>query len=202
MVFFFSTGTVLASSFWLAHWTKLTWIDQQDPHYAYVYIGLAAGSLISALGRSCLCFQVLINCSSKLHKAMLTSVLKSPVRFFDVNPAGRILNRFAMDIGYMDEVLPYTLLQTVQYIMFTVSILVLASVANVWVLGACVPFTILSLYLSSRYIRAAREMKRMEAITCSLVCTHVTDSIHGITTIRVYKRQEEFIERFYRFDIS
>ncbi|KAL9960115.1 hypothetical protein ACROYT_G033523 [Oculina patagonica] len=192
-------GAVLASSFWLAHWTRLSWIDQQDPNNAYVYIGLAGGSLISALGRSCLFFQALINCSSKLHKAMLTSVLKSPVQFFDVNPAGRILNRFAMDIGYMDEVLPYTLLQTVQYIMFTVSILVLASVANVWVLGASVPFTILSLYLSSRYIRAAREMKRMEAITCSLVCTHVTDTIHGITTIRVYRRQEEFIERFYSY---
>ena len=200
-VFFVSTGAVLASSFWLVHWTNLSWIDQQDVHNAYVYIGLAGGSLLSALARSWLFFQALIDCSCKLHAAMLTSVLKAPVRFFDVNPAGRILNRFAMDIGYMDEVLPYKLLETLQYVMFNVGILVLVSVANVWVIGASVPFTVLSLYLSKRYIRAAREIKRIEAITCSLVCTHMTDTIHGITTIRVYKRQQEFIERFYRFDI-
>lgn len=201
MPYFLSTGAVLASSFWLAHWTKLPLIHQQDPYNVYVYVGLAGGCLISALCRSFLFFHGLINCSSNLHLTMLTSLLKTSVRFFDVSPAGRILNRFAKDIGCMDEVLPYTLLEAVQYIMFTTSILVLVSVANVWVIGASVPFTILSLYLSKRYIRAAREIKRIEAITCSLVCTHMTDTIHGITTIRVYKRQQEFIERFYRFDI-
>ncbi|KAJ7353988.1 hypothetical protein OS493_030837 [Desmophyllum pertusum] len=194
-------GAVLASSFWLAHWTKLSWTDQQDAYNVYVYVGLAGGCLISALCRSFLSFQGLINCSSNLHMAMLTSLLKAPVRFFDVNPAGRILNRFAKDVGCMDEVLPYTLVEAVQYLIFIISILVLISVANVWVVGASVPFTFLSLYFSRCYIRAAREIKRIEAITCSPVCTHVADTIQGITTIRVYKRQEEFMETFYRFVI-
>ncbi|KAL9960218.1 hypothetical protein ACROYT_G033645 [Oculina patagonica] len=192
-------GAVLASSFWLAHWTKLPWQHQQDPYNVYVYVGLAGGCLISALCRSFLSFHGLIHCSSHLHTAMLTSLLKSPVRFFDANPAGRILNRFANDIGCMDEVLPYTLLEAIQYIMFTISILVLVSVANVWVIGASVPFVALSLYLSRRHIRAAREIKRIEAITSSPVCTHVADTIQGITTIHIYKRQEDFIERFYSY---
>ncbi len=202
MAYFLSTGAVLASSFWLAHWTKLPWQHQQDPFNVYVYIGLAGGCLIAALCRSFLSFFGLINCSSNLHTAMLTSLLKAPVRFFDVNPAGRILNRFAKDIGCMDEVLPPTLVEAGQYIMFTISILVLVSVANVWVIGASVPFTALSLYLGRRHLRATREIKRIEAITSSLVCTHVADTIQGITTIRVYKRQEDFIEQFYRFAIS
>ncbi|KAL9960216.1 hypothetical protein ACROYT_G033643 [Oculina patagonica] len=192
-------GAVLASSFWLAHWTKLPWQHQQDPFNVHVYIGLAGGCLIAALCRSFLSFFGLINCSSNLHTAMLTSLLKAPVRFFDVNPAGRILNRFAKDIGCMDEVLPPTLVEAGQYIMFTISILVLVSVANVWVIGASVPFTALSLYLGRRHLRATREIKRIEAITSSLVCTHVADTIQGITTIRVYKRQEDFIEQFYSY---
>ncbi len=199
MIYFLSTGAVLASSFWLAHWTKLPWQHQQDPLNVHVYIGLAGGCLIAALCRSFLSFLGLIHCSSNLHTAMLTSLLKSPVRFFDVNPADRILNRFAKDIGCMNEVLPYTLLEAGQYIMFTLSILVLVSAANVWVIGASVPFTVLSLYLSRRHIRPAREIKRIEAITSSTVCAHVADTIQGITTIRVYKRQEEFIDLFYRF---
>ena len=98
----------------------------------------------------------------------------------------------------MDEVLPYVLSESVQYAMFTISILVLISVANVWIIGASVPFTILSLYVSKRYTITAREIKRIEAITNSPVCSHVTDTIQGITTVRVYKREAVFLDRFYR----
>ena len=155
--------------------------------------------MITALCRCFLFFYGLVNCSSNLHMAMLTSLLKAPVHFFDRNPVGRILNRFANDIGSMDEVLPYALLEAVQYIMFTISVLILVSVANFWVIGASVPFTVLALYISRRHIRAARDMKRIDAVSCSAVCTHVADTIQGIATIRVYKRQEDFIGHFYRF---
>ena len=49
--FFCCSGVVVASSFWLANWTRLSWQDQQDPYNAYVYISLAGGSLLSALCR-------------------------------------------------------------------------------------------------------------------------------------------------------
>ena len=199
MWFFLSTGAALAASFWLARWTKLPLVHQQHLYNVYIYVGLAGGCLITALCRSFLFFFGLVNCSSNLHMAMLTSLLKAPVHFFDVNPVGRILNRFANDIGSMDEVLPYTLLEAVQYIMFTISVLILVSVANFWVIGASVPFTVLALYISRRHIRAARDMKRIEAVSGSAVCTHVADTIQGITTIRAYKRQEDFIGHFYRF---
>ena len=192
------TGAVLASSFWLAYWTKQSWEDQQKAENAYVYIYLASGCFIFALTRSFLSFYGMIKSSSRLHTAMLTSLLKTSVSFFDVNPAGRILNRFAKDIGCMDEVLPYILSESVQYVMFTISILVLISVANMWIIGASVPFTVLSLYVSKRYIITAREIKRIEAITSSPVCSHVTDTIQGITTVRVYKREGVFLDRFYR----
>jgi hypothetical protein len=38
--------------------------------------------------------------SSKLHDLMLKRILFSPMVFFDVTPAGRIINRFSKD---MDE---------------------------------------------------------------------------------------------------
>lgn len=195
------TGALLASSFWLAHWTNLSWEDQQQNLNAYIYIALAVACLFAALGRAFLSIHGFIKCSSKLHTAMLTALLKAPVRFFDVNPAGRILNRFAKDVGCMDEVLPYAILEAVQYVMFTISILLLVSVANFWVIGASVPFTILSLYFCRRHIKAAREIKRIEAITCSPVCAHVADTIQGVTTVRVFKRQEQFIDRLYRFEV-
>jgi len=38
----------------------------------------------------------LIHASSTLHSRMLTTVLRSPMAFFDTTPVGRILNRFVL----------------------------------------------------------------------------------------------------------
>ena len=40
---------------------------------------------------------------------MLENVLKSPMSFFDTNPKGRVVNRFAKDVDYVDRAIPMTL---------------------------------------------------------------------------------------------
>jgi hypothetical protein len=37
---------------------------------------------------------------------MLNSVTGTKVRFFDQNPIGRIMNRFTMDVGNIDDAIP------------------------------------------------------------------------------------------------
>jgi len=45
--------------------------------------------------------------SVRLHNSIFTRLLRAPVAFFDTNPAGRILNRFAKDLGVIDEKIPF-----------------------------------------------------------------------------------------------
>ena len=40
---------------------------------------------------------------------MLDSIIKAKLRFFDLNPIGRIMNRFSKDIGVIDDTLPISL---------------------------------------------------------------------------------------------
>ena len=40
---------------------------------------------------------------------MLENVLKAPMSFFDTNPKGRIVNRFAKDVDLVDRAIPMTL---------------------------------------------------------------------------------------------
>lgn len=39
----------------------------------------------------------------RLHDAMLESILRAPMVFFQTNPLGRIINRFAKDLGDIDR---------------------------------------------------------------------------------------------------
>lgn len=46
--------------------------------------------------------------AKKMHFEMLNCVIQAKIRFFDLNPIGRIMNRFSKDIGIIDEDLPNT----------------------------------------------------------------------------------------------
>ena len=52
-------------------------------------------------------FALLLLGSTRLHAAMLLRVLHAPLKFFHVNPTGRILNRFARDMSMQDGELPF-----------------------------------------------------------------------------------------------
>lgn len=41
--------------------------------------------------------------AKRLHDAMLHSILRAPMVFFHTNPLGRIINRFAKDLGDIDR---------------------------------------------------------------------------------------------------
>ncbi|ENN77420.1 hypothetical protein YQE_06245, partial [Dendroctonus ponderosae] len=66
------------------------------------------------VGRSFLFFNATMKASRNIHSNMFHCLLKAPMRFFDINPSGRVLNRFSKDIGAIDEILPRVLLEAIQ----------------------------------------------------------------------------------------
>lgn len=44
-----------------------------------------------------------LNAAKRLHDSMLHSILRAPMVFFHTNPSGRIINRFAKDLGDIDR---------------------------------------------------------------------------------------------------
>lgn len=57
--------------------------------------------------------------STALHHKMFDNIVNSPMRFFNTNSSGRILNRFSRDIGAIDETLPMTILDTIMVRLFS-----------------------------------------------------------------------------------
>ena len=71
-----------------------------------------------------------MNASRSLHNRMFAAILRAPMRFFDTNPSGRILNRFSKDMGAIDELLPKAMMESIQIMLVMVGILAMISIVN------------------------------------------------------------------------
>jgi len=65
---------------------------------------------------------------------MIDSLIKTPVRYFDENPSGRILNRFTSDMGLMDLVWFYILSDALGGMFHLLNCFLFIVIINVWIL--------------------------------------------------------------------
>ncbi len=80
----------------------------------YYYGSLILLVIFVTLLRCALFFSICMHASKVLHSRMFTSLLNAPMKFFNQNPTGRILNRFSKDMGAIDELLPKAMMESIQ----------------------------------------------------------------------------------------
>lgn len=85
-----------------------------NDHALTIYSCLVLLTIIVTMTRSLRFFRYCNSASTTLHNEMFKKIVFSPMLFFNTNPSGRILNRFSKDIGNVDEILPVTMIDTVQ----------------------------------------------------------------------------------------
>uniref|UniRef100_A0A4W5PGR2 Multidrug resistance-associated protein 4 n=1 Tax=Hucho hucho TaxID=62062 RepID=A0A4W5PGR2_9TELE len=158
--------------------------------------GLTGATIIFGFLRSLVFFNVLVNSAQTLHNRMFTAILRTPVRFFDVNPIGRILNRFSKDIGYLDSLLPWTFVDFIQVFLQILGVIIVAAVVIPWILIPVVPLLIVFLFLRRYFLQTSRDIKRLESTTRSPVFSHLSSSLQGLWTIRAFKAQQRFQQAF------
>ena len=163
-----------------------------------VYGSIVTGSFLLTLISSFCFYLAALKASENLHDQMTKAVLKAPVLFFDTNPVGRMLNRFSKDVGCMDDILPGRFLFAVQLCLYFFTATVLSAVVNVWLFITCAPLTVLFIYLAKYYLRSAREIRRLEAITCSPVYSLIADTMAGLEVIRSSEMEDDFLKKFYK----
>lgn len=112
--------------------------------------------------RGVLYSEMCIRSSHVLHLRMLTSLLGAQMRIFDLNPSGRILNRFSKDLGIVDETMPIAMAQsslTLLYVVGIICVVVILNPVMLIILGGSFVFVVMMLKL---YNRAAQDLKRLE----------------------------------------
>ncbi|XP_049775390.1 ATP-binding cassette sub-family C member 4-like [Schistocerca cancellata] len=201
-VFFTLIGAQVVLSlcdYWVSFWTAAEEARKaQTPElpaedgefFVSVYGGLVALLIASCIGRSLIFFRTCMRASRRLHNWMFERVLRAPMRFFDSNPSGRILNRFSKDIGAVDELLPFPTLDMLDIFLYVFAIIIVVATVQYLVLIPLALLASLFIWLAVMFITTGRNVKRMEGIRRSPVFSHLSDTINGLTTVRSSRIQE------------
>ncbi|KAK2960026.1 putative multidrug resistance-associated protein 1 [Blattamonas nauphoetae] len=112
-----------------------------------------------------------------------------PVSFFDTAPLGRVINRFGGDIAQTDMNL------IIQH--FIGQILIIA-ISTPLFLAIGLPVLVLFGIVLVLYSRAARDLQRLDSVSCSPVISIFSEVINGagLSTIRSFHQEDRWKRRF------
>ncbi|TPX36897.1 hypothetical protein SeMB42_g06983 [Synchytrium endobioticum] len=196
-----STGVLLMASlvvgevaqvitdWWLARWVQQSPSAQQSAYLPAVYAALVFVQIVLSHARAIGFFLVSLRSTRAIFKVMLNKTLKAPTSFFQLNPHGRIMNRFAKDLGLSDEQLP-------QSAFIMAGVLVLSVCIIPYVLIIIPPLIISFIYLSKWYLACSRPVKRLESISRSPVYSAVPSTLEGLPVIRALGATDQLFSRF------
>ncbi|XP_059049333.1 ATP-binding cassette sub-family C member 4-like [Achroia grisella] len=139
---------------------------------------------------------VTMRASRNLHNMVFNKLIITVMRFFDTNPSGRILNRFSKDVGALDELLPRSILETLQMYFSMTSVLILNAVALPWTLIPTAVLVVVFVLLLRWYLKAAQAVKRLEGTTKSPVFGMINSTLSGLVTIRSSNSQHRLQKQF------
>ncbi|XP_038070620.1 multidrug resistance-associated protein 4-like [Patiria miniata] len=204
------------SDWWLSQWAyseeqdlaaqNLTSQDgeyfvQYDKRTYFIqpYAIMCCVTIVACFVRSFLFFHIFVTAARNLHNQMFSAIIRAPMKFFDDNPVGRVLNRFAKDIGFMDELLPSTFTDFLQIMVLTLATVIVITVFNPLCLTFTLPIVIVFIFTRRYFLASSRDVKRLEANARSPVFSHLSATLTGLSTVRAFKAQQRFIEEFDEF---
>ncbi|XP_015522174.2 ATP-binding cassette sub-family C member 4 isoform X1 [Neodiprion lecontei] len=179
--------------------TESLWFDKSEllsTNVAIqVYTALIVTNVLLIFVRSVFFIRTCMKASRNVHNSMFSNLLRAPMRFFNTNPAGRILNRFSKDMGTMDEILPKAMLETCQILAVTIGIFSIVIVVIPLAVVLVIIITGLVYFVTIFCVKTTQDIKRLEGITKSPVFSQVSSTLDGLTTIRSRGRLVEVMLR-------
>ncbi|CAF4950125.1 unnamed protein product, partial [Rotaria sp. Silwood1] len=223
-IFGFRQTTSIIYSWWLAKWsddenyryrhqnncTKIInqqiniihsmnnteWNEYRNSRF-YFYCGIALVLLILSLIRIIIIKLICLNSGRTLHNKMFQRLIRCPISFFDLNPIGRILNRFTKDIAIVDEYLPWTFFDFLECLFQVFGVIALVSWLNPWSFIPAIIATISMLFIRHRFAQCSRDLKRLESTSRSPIYSYLTSTILGLKVIRSYHAEKICLSEFF-----
>ncbi|XP_066299992.1 ATP-binding cassette sub-family C member 5-like [Branchiostoma lanceolatum] len=170
--------------------------DNPNLNFYVIVLGAAAVAMIFSIVLKFWSFsKVTIAAAYRFHKQLFKSVFRSPTKFFDTTPSGRILNRFSKDMDEVDAQLPFQINLLSEQLWSVVASFISIAVVFPWLLVAIAPISIL-FYTAYYFFRSVvRDLKRFQNITRTPWLCHMTETLQGLTTIHAYNKEKAFMQK-------
>lgn len=160
------------------------------------YLGIYAAIILAEALMNGLCNVFVYHgnwqAAGKLHNRLLRSVFYTPLSWYDKNPVGRIVNRFARDIQALDTTItPWIRMSIDGVLKVSFTILSITSVLPLFAVPAILA-SIAGFIIGEVYTRTQIVIKRLVSVSESPLFSQFGDSIAGIVTIRAFGAQKRF----------
>ncbi|XP_072938675.1 ATP-binding cassette sub-family C member 10 [Epargyreus clarus] len=170
-------------------------VAYNDNYYLEMYFALAALNLLFTTMRAFLFAYGGVKAAKKIHKALLKVIVKAYVKFFDVTPTGRIINRFSSDTYTVDDSLPFILNILLAQLFSLIGAVAVAVYGLPWLLVGVLPMAFIYYRLQRRYRPTSRQIKRLQSVALSPVYVHFNDTLEGMSTVRALGAGARWAER-------
>lgn len=147
----------------------------------------------TALARDLWLFFGSLTASRDIHSRLVRSVFRAKFKFFDVTPLGQLMNRFSKDLEAIDQDIAPTAISVMSCGLSLLVTVVLITFITPGFLIAAFFIGILFYCVFVFYLRASRDLKRLESVNRSPLFQQFGETLSGMTTIRAYGEERRFI---------
>ncbi|KAG7386463.1 hypothetical protein PHYBOEH_008689 [Phytophthora boehmeriae] len=178
----------IGSDLWLSHWTaEGEAIDQdQTRRNMTVYALLGGCGALMVLVRSVCIVFVGLGGARHLFNAMTDALLRAPMKFFDTNPIGRIVNRYGMDIGSIDFRMPLVYGGFLADVFLAICQLATAAYMVNFLGVLVLPLAWVYIKIANFYLSSSSEITRLQRIKSSPVLSFIGQCEQGAAVIRAF----------------
>lgn len=166
--------------------------------YLGIYIGLSILACIIGCLRYLVILTTNLRVARNLFQKLTFVVLRTPLRWLDTVPIGRILNRFTSDFHQLDSRVGYRVSSITDHVPEFCGVLIAGALVTPWLVLFAVVLFLVCFYFFKRYITGAREIKRLNSNAMSPILDQFGSSLAGLVTIRAFSTVDTYIHRMYK----
>ncbi|EFN60726.1 Multidrug resistance-associated protein 7 [Camponotus floridanus] len=161
-------------------------------YYLTVYILLAVFNSIFTLIRAFIFAYGGLQAAITTHKQLLKIIMRAKAMFFDIQPLGRIINRFSSDTYTIDDSLPFIANILLAQLFGLVATIIVTAYGLPWIFLVLAPLIPIYHWIQNHYRLTSREVKRLSSITLSPLYAHFSETLSGLTSIRAFRTVPRF----------
>ncbi|CAD8159179.1 unnamed protein product [Paramecium octaurelia] len=171
--------------------------QEGDIDTAYYLLGmLTLGLFLSNFVKYALNTYSVQTSTQKIHQQMLRSLTLAPVSYFDVNPSGRIINRFSNDLSLCDNQTNSVSLDVLEIMGGFLFALITLAILQPYFLIMIVFIIVIDIYQFSYAKKIISQLKEVELMQRSPLFDFLKKTLGGVIQVRVYEQQAWFRKQF------